>query len=49
MAAATSATLLPLYARAREVVLYLYDDATRSWRARTRVQLASLPLTDRDG
>lgn len=42
-AAATSATLVPLHARAREVVLFLFDVKSSTWRERARVPLA--PLT----
>lgn len=48
-AAATSAALLPLHTRATEVVLYLFDRASGSWRARARVPFAATARTDCNG
>ncbi len=41
-AAAACASRLPLRARAREVVLYLYDPLSNEWRERARVPLTPL-------
>ena len=48
-AAAMGATLLPLHTRATEAVLYLFDRASGSWRARARVPLDAPTLPDRNG